>query len=145
MYPALFAKTVLAKYPAISGNDDLANDQYYYQSLVKEMLSMKQAPLLYADEKCFNSAICHAKTSGNSGYTGHERQTAGCGKKKYFSAECCDYGNEDPLEIVLSLLIDTDVPSLYHRREVLGSYNRIGVSIQPHKTYEHNAVLDFNY
>src|SRR4029079_16248318 len=76
VYPALFAKTVLAIYPSVSGNDNLANDQYYYQSLVKEMLSMQQAPLLYADEKCFNSAICHAKTSGNSGYTGHERKTA---------------------------------------------------------------------
>jgi uncharacterized protein YkwD len=144
-YPSLFAKTVLAKYPSVSGNDILVNDQYYYQSLVKEMLAMQPAPLLYADEKCFNSAICHAKTSGKSGYTGHNRQTANCGEKKYFSAECCDYGNEEPLEIVLSLLIDTGVPSLGHRRALLGTYARVGVSIQPHKTYQHNTVLDFDY
>jgi hypothetical protein len=46
LHPALFAKTVLAKYPSVSGNDNLVNDQYYYQSLVKEMLSMQQAPVI---------------------------------------------------------------------------------------------------
>jgi uncharacterized protein YkwD len=144
-YPKLFVKTVLAKYPAQSGNDDLVNDQYYYQSLLNTMLTMKEVPLLNADEKCFNSAACHAKSAGKTGYTGHNRIDATCEGKKYYSAECCDYGNEDPLEIVLSLLIDKDVPSLGHRRALLGTYSKVGVSIQPHKTYRNNAVLDFEY
>lgn len=144
-YPKLFSKTVLARYPELSGNADLVNDQYYFQSLIKTMRTMDQAPLLYADEKCFTSAACHAKTSGKSGYTGHERISAACKAKEYFSAECCDYGNEDPLEIVLSLLIDKDVPSLGHRRALLGPYTKAGVSIQRHKSFQYNAVLDFNY
>jgi len=144
-YPKLFANTVLTKYPSLSGNDDLANNQYYYQSLVKEMLAMGQVPLLNADEKCFTSAACHAKTSGKSGYTGHTRKSAECKAKEYFSAECCDYGNEEPFEIVLSLLIDKDVSSLGHRRALLGNYTRVGVSIQPHKTYRYSSVLDFDY
>jgi uncharacterized protein YkwD len=143
--PKLFAGTVLAKYPTLSGNDDLINDQYYYQSLVNLMRKMDRMPLLYPDEKCFQSAACHCKISGKSGYTGHDRISAACKAKEYFSAECCDYGNEDPLEIVLSLLIDKDVPSLGHRRALLGNYTKVGVSIQPHKTYNFNSVLDFNY
>src|SRR5665647_1448239 len=50
-YPKLFANTVLSKYPSLSGNEHLVNNQYYYQSLVKELLAMDQVPLLYADEK----------------------------------------------------------------------------------------------
>jgi uncharacterized protein YkwD len=144
-YPKLFVKTVLAKYPAESGNDDLVNDQYYYQSLINTMLTMNEAPLLNADEKCFTSAACHAKSAGKKGYTGHNRIDADCEAKKYYSAECCDYGNDTPLEIVLSLLIDKDVPSLGHRRALLGTYSKVGVSIQPHKTYRNNAVIDFEY
>ena len=143
--PKLFAKTVLAKYPALSGKDDLVNDEYYYQSLVNTMLTMAPAPLLYADEKCFKSAECHSKTSGKAGYTGHDRISKACKAIESYAAECCDYGNEDPLEIVLSLLIDQDVPSLGHRRALLGPYTKVGISIQPHKTYTFNAVLDFDY
>jgi len=144
-YPKLFAKTVLAKYPALSGKEDLVNDQYYYQSLVNAMHTMAPAPLLYANEKCFKSAECHAKTAGKAGYTGHDRINKACKAIESYSAECCDYGNEDPLEIVLSLLIDQDVPSLGHRRALLGPYTKVGISIQPHKSYRYNAVLDFEY
>jgi len=142
-FPRLFLSTVLAKYPVYSGKNDLVNDKYYYQSLVATLGKMEQQTLLFADKECYTSAACHAQTSGIKGYTGHERTSAGCKAKKYFMGECCDYGNEDPFEIVMSLLIDEGVASLGHRSILLGDYGSIGVAIRPHKTYGHTAVLDF--
>ena len=141
--PRLFANTVLTKYPVLIGKEDMLNDKYYYQSLLNTLRKMEQQTLLYADEKCYASAACHAQKSGVLGYTGHARSGNDCKAKKHYLGECCDYGNEDPLDIVLSLLIDEGVPSLGHRKILLGDYESIGVSIRKHKTYRYNAVLDF--
>ena len=109
-------------------------------TLADYMLSMKPVPALIPDKKLFESALCHAETMGKAGLTGHARKD-GC--KASFSGECCAYGNSSPLEIVMQLLIDSGVPSLGHRYICLGTYTRLGVSIQPHKGYGTNAVLDF--
>lgn len=144
-YPELFAKNVLKIYAELEGNEAVANDKYYYQSLVKRLKNMQPKALLYPDEKCYNSARCHAYSSGIKSYVGHQRQRTDCNTKKYYFGECCDYGNEDALDIVLSLLIDTGVPSLGHRDICLGDYTKLGASIQPHNKYGTNAVLDFYY
>ena len=144
-YPALFAKTVLRKYPVLSGQGYLADDEYYYQSLVDTLLSLKPKQLLIPDNDCFTSAKCHAYSSGLVGYVGHERKTNDCKTKKRYYGECCDYGHKDPLDIVLSLLIDEGIPNLGHRIVCLTDYAKVGVSIQPHKKYGTNAVLDFYY
>jgi len=144
-YPALFAKTVLKKYPALSGNDHLADDTYYFKSLLDELLTMEAKQMLYPDNACFLSARSHALQSGITGYVGHERKSQESKLKKYYRGECCDYGRKDPLDIVLSLLIDEGIPSLGHRIVCLSDYAKIGVSIQPHKRYGTNAVLDFYY
>ena len=143
--PALFAKTVLQKYPAVSGKNYLTNDTYYYQSLISTLLAMQPQELLNPDNACYNSAKCHAYSSGVAGYVGHVRRSKDCKIKKHYYGECCDYGNADPLDIVLSLLLDEGVPSLGHRNICLGDYTKIGVSIQPHRKYGNNTVLDFYY
>ena len=143
--PALFANTVLKKYPSVSEKDYLTDDVYYYKSLVDTLLTLKPQQLFYPDEKCWRSAQCHAYSSGLSGYIGHQRKTKICKIKKNYQGECCDYGNADPLDIVLSLLIDEGVPSLGHRYLLLNSYSKAGVSIQPHKKYGTNTVIDFYY
>lgn len=144
-YPALFAKTVLKKYPALSGNGYLADDIYYFKSLVDTLLALKPKQMLYPDNDCFISAKTHAYQSGITGYVGHERKSYESKSKKHYYGECCDYGRKDPLDIVLSLLIDEGIPSLGHRTVCLSDYAKIGVSIQPHKRYGTNAVLDFYY
>lgn len=143
--PVLFTKTVLLKYPAVSGNGYLAEDSFYFISLVNTLKNMDPLGILYPDEKCFESAKYHAIASGIAGYVGHERKTKASKAKKYYNAECCDYGNADPLEMVLSLLIDEGIPSLGHRDIFLSNYSKIAVSIQPHKRYGTNAVFDFSY
>jgi len=144
-YPALFAKTVLAKYPQVSGKDYLAKDSFYFISLVNELQQLQPLNMLYPDNNCYTSAQCHAYNSGVTSYVGHQRKTKDCIEKKYYYAECCDYGRKNPLDIVLSLLIDKGIPSLGHRMVCLTNYTKIGVSIQPHVKYGTNAVLDFYY
>jgi uncharacterized protein YkwD len=109
------------------------------------MLTLKPVKLLYPDSLCFAGAQCHALNSGAEGYVGHTRSTEECSQKRYFSGECCDYGHNKPLDIILSLLIDEDVPSLGHREILLSDYRKMGISIQFHKLYRFNAVLDFQY
>lgn len=144
-YPALFAKTVLNKFPSLPGRNYLPKDVVYYQSLKDTLLTLKPKSLLYPDSLCFVSARCHAIQSGIEGTKGHTRTTGDCIKNTHYNAECCDYGNKDPLAIVLSLLIDLRVPSLGHRKACLDNYKLLGVSIRPHELFGSNAVLDFYY
>lgn len=143
--PALFVKTVLLKYPSASGNDYLAEDAFYFKSLVNTLEKLEPLNILYPDKNAFESAKCHAVSSGISGYVGHKRAGRDCEKKKNYSGECCDYGHKDPLDIVLSLLIDEGIPSLGHRNVMLSGFTKVGVSVQPHKKYGTNAVFDFLY
>jgi len=134
--PVLFVNTVLRKRKDLRGK--------YYTSLINKLLEMQPLPLIQPDEKCYNSAACHAE-SGERGYVGHDRQTTACKEKQYFDGECCDYGHNVALEIVLALLIDEGVPSLIHRTIFLGEYNGVGVSIQSHTKYRYVTVMDFHY
>lgn len=143
--PVLFTKTVLLKYPAKSGNGYLAEDSFYFISLVNTLNKMTPLALLYPDENCFISAKCHAYNSGITGYAGHDRRSNDCKTKKNYYGECCEYGHKDPLDIVLSLLIDEGIPSFGHRDLFLSKFSKIGVSIQPHRKYGTNTVVDFSY
>lgn len=112
----------------------------YESSLIKELLVLKPLQPLKPNYKLFESALCHAEESGKSGYTGHTRTKCA----KYFMGECCQYGISDPLKIVIELLIDQGIPSLGHRKICLDvSFSELGVSMQPHKVYGVNTVLDF--
>jgi hypothetical protein len=132
MNPKLFADTYLLNH---TGNPD----DEYETTLYNELHAMDPLPCLKPNKLCWESAKCHAKISGESGYVGHERENC----TSYFWGECCQYGPSDPLAIILQLLIDRGVTSLGHRRICLGSYTELGVSIQPHIGYGSNAVLDF--
>ena len=141
-HPLLFVNTVLAKYPSSTDKAYLLKDKKYYMSLIKALSEMALQKVFDADKLCYESAFCHSVESGIKGYTGHDRLNKNCEDKRHYMGECCDYGNSEPLEIVLSLLIDEGVPSLGHRKILLGNYSQIGLSIKPHKKYETNTVID---
>ncbi|WP_338812627.1 CAP domain-containing protein [Bernardetia sp. Wsw4-3y2] len=141
--PPLFAETFLVKYKKWNSYENLSLSDYYTGSLYKTMKNMKPVGVLSPQKDLFESARCHAISSGKKGYVGHTRlPNSGC--KSKFAGECCSYGQFDALEIVMQLLVDSGVPSLGHRKICLsGSYKTLGVSVQPHKTYRFNSVLDF--
>lgn len=116
-------------------------DNVYLLTLIDYMMKMPALNALVPGRSAFESAHCHAETSGKTGYVGHERQKGGC--KSDFWGECCSYGVSDPLGIVIQLLVDENVESLGHRYICLGWYSEVGISIQPHKGWGVNTVLDF--
>ena len=144
-FPALFAKTVLKKYPAVSGYDYLNGDVYYFKSLPDTLLTLSPKQMLYPDNNCFISAKSHAYQSGLTGYVGRERKTRDAKMKKHYLSGCCDYGHKDPFGIVLSLLIDEGISKLSHRLICLGDYIKVAASVQPQKKYGTTAVMDFYY
>jgi uncharacterized protein YkwD len=131
MNPKLFADTYLGH---------LRNSSNQYESsLYSELQKIDPLPVLKPNRKLYESAKCHAIESGESGYLGHTRKKCA----KYFMGECCQYGISNPLNIIISLLIDEGIPTLGHRRICLSPYTELGVSIQPHKSYCINTVMDF--
>jgi len=130
--PKLFADTYLGY---LKNSTD-----YYESSLYLELQRIKPLPVLKPNRRLFESAQCHAIESGERGFVGHERFKC----EEYFMGECIHYGESDALEIVTSLLIDQSVKSLGHRKICLGYFTEMGVSIQPHKGYGKNSVLDFD-
>ncbi len=138
--PRLFGEAVLPK---------LAPDLWfvntnsgYYKSLLRDLKSQKPLEPVIPDKDLYEMAYCHAKTMGQQGKVGHKRISKDC--KEGYSGECCSYGISDPLKILIQLLVDEGVPSLGHRKILLDGYKRVGVSIQPHKSHNVNAVLDFD-
>ena len=142
--PRLFANTVVKKYPEYSHNGNLRKVSEF-KSFLKTLQNTDPLPLLNPDALCYASAQCHAASAGRRGYVGHDRKEATCRSKQHFNGECCEYGHDDALDILMTLLIDQNVPSLPHRKICLGPYKAVGISIQPHKSYRYNSVLDFSF
>ncbi len=142
MNPSLFERTVVKQYPDYKRNTKMKQSGYY-KSLSVTLAGMNALPILTPDKSCFESAKCHAESSGLKAYVGHDRLNEACKRTVSYNGECISYGYNDALDIVMALLIDENVPSLGHRINFLGNFKSVGVSIQPHKTYRYNAVIDF--
>jgi hypothetical protein len=144
MNPKLFCETVLRRYPDINSDYNYKSSPYF-NSLIRRLNITKPLGILSPDSACWASAYEHAASSGESGYVGHERQTEKAASAKHFMGECCDYGHNKPIDIVMSLLIDQDVESLGHREICLGAYTKIGVAIHTHSQYRFTSTLDLYY
>tara|TARA_Y100001954_G_C15778855_1_gene588610 strand:+ start:751 stop:1383 length:633 start_codon:yes stop_codon:yes gene_type:complete len=141
--PYLFYETILKNYRVPFGfSDDCIGNNRYFNSLIEELTEMEPLLPLLPDKELWNYAKCHAKKSGRRGYVGHKR--VGCEKPAIYS-ECCSYGFKAAIDIVIQLLIDYKVRDLGHRIIMLDpNQKKLGVSIQDHKIYSYNAVLDFS-
>lgn len=137
----LFSETFLTTY--LEGEEKTK----YTRSLFRDLEDIKDLPLLYPEKDLFDVAADHATKSGKSGHVGHkgfDGRFKPLMTKYQMAAENCAYGFDQAVDIVIQLLIDKDVPDLGHRHNILNKeFNSIGVSIQPHKTYRFNCVMDF--
>tara|TARA_B100000676_G_C17927755_1_gene759095 strand:+ start:386 stop:997 length:612 start_codon:yes stop_codon:yes gene_type:complete len=124
----------------------------YVNSLRKDLKQNgKTHPLRYTDE-LFKFAKHHAKTTGKKGKTGHnsvsfkgyKTRTKKLLKNYSIVGENIYYGKKSPKEIVLELLIDDGIKGVGHRKNILSNqYKYASVSIQPHKKYTFNTVIEF--
>lgn len=154
--PVGFAKDIEKIWKASSKNEfgqtnNLGKNKWF-QSLLKDLRSTKPMMALQPNEALSAVAKKHAADMGKIGQIGHKSPDGTPFDKRVrkalpqsgYISENCDYGNSNPLDIVMSLLVDQDVPSLGHRKNILNPvYKRIGVGIQPHKKYQINTVMDF--
>jgi uncharacterized protein YkwD len=139
----LFSETFLNSY--LEGEEK----DKYSKSLYKDLKPVKNLPLLHPENDLYKIAEGHAIKSGKSGKLGHQGFDARFKPvmKKYNRVgENCAYGFDTAFDIALQLLIDKDVKDLGHRVNMLSKdFDSIGVSIQPHKTYRYNCVMDFGH
>jgi uncharacterized protein YkwD len=121
--------------------EEETSNSYYYLSLFRKLAGMKPKNILRPDHQLFKTAECWAIEAGERGLKGHDRINC----KKDYDAEACDYGNNNGFDVVLNLLVDKFVPSLGHRKILLGNFSEMGAAIRPHNSdLDYNAVLDFN-
>jgi uncharacterized protein YkwD len=124
----------------------------YAKSLVSDLKKCQKMGEVKSSKILNEVAQMHALDMGKTGTVGHSssdgttfserlRKKANAGG---MIAENCDYGNEEPLDIVMALLIDDGIKSLGHRKNILEpQYQWIGIAIEKHKTYRVNCVMDF--
>lgn len=139
--PGLFLRSVLLN-PRSAYYIKPGEKNTYKTSLLAEMRKLKSSDvMLQPDALLFESARCHAETSGKTGYVGHDRMV-GC--RGSFMGECISYGSDNPMAVVMQLLIDEDVPSLGHRRILFNfTYSEAGVATRTHSGYGSNTVIGF--
>jgi uncharacterized protein YkwD len=146
--PKLFQKTYLSKFI----QDDSINElqkSLYVKSLLVELAKTKKGNPLYPEKDLTEIAIVHADFMGKKGKTGHDnydKRFKVVASKYTSTGENCDYGNDEALEIVMSLLIDQNVSNLGHRKNILSrNFNSYGGSLKEHVKYKYNYVMCFGY
>lgn len=143
--PKLFKETFVKKYLSEGPSNEAE------RSLLSCLERQKALALLYPSEKLSKAAAYHAKDMGETGLEGHNSSDkTGCNKrlerfmKAAIMGENCEYGSNDPIDIVMQLLIDEGIPGYGHRLNILSNdYSFVGTSKKPHKKYEWNTVMDF--
>ena len=119
----------------------------YTRSLYKDLQKISNLPPLMPQKDLYLAANGHAVKSGKRGILGHQGFDARF--KPLMGdynavAENCAYGYDQAVDIVIGLLIDEGIKDLGHRENMLNPiYNSVGVSIEDHKTYKYNCVMDF--
>ena len=141
---SLFVNTILEPY--LDSKNMKSNRNV--KSLIKTLNQQNPLPVFHADKLLYHLAFGHAKTSGQRGTVGHDGFNGRFQKAKndfWNVAENLYYGQNDPMEITLELLIDNGVSDLGHRKNMLNPVlGYIGISIQPHHSvYEYNCVMEF--
>ncbi|OJJ20870.1 hypothetical protein BKI52_09825 [marine bacterium AO1-C] len=126
-------------------------DNQYVKSLYRDLRRTRGLEPLKPSESLTKAADYHAQDMGKTGKIGHNSSDGTSPNKrirKYFKGytwgENCSYGYSDAIGIVMQLLIDDGVSSLGHRKNILKKgFKYVGVSIEPHKQYRYNCVMDF--
>jgi uncharacterized protein YkwD len=146
--PQNFLDLVARPYIIRKGMDSVENK--YVVSLISELKKQVVRPPLAHDKFLSRKARAFAKDMGETGSVGHSSKKLGSFStrlkrdKGSYSGENCSYGYVHALDILMQLLIDEDVPSLGHRKNILNrKFTRIGIAIEGHIKYEWNCVMDF--
>lgn len=141
--PQLFLNEVALPY--IKENDLSRNR--YAKSLIRELERLDSMKPLAFDSSLQKMSVDFAEEAGKKGWVGHrrtEKRFEEYASEVEITAENLQYGYDKPLDIVMDLLIDIDIPNLGHRKNILDPlFSIIGVAINNHKNYEYLTVMSF--
>jgi len=123
----------------------------YIKSLVTDLNSVKDLPMLYPNDILIKAAQYHSKDLSSCEDIGHDSSDGTPFHKRLmkfgYKKPCGENvagGRHDALGVVLDLLIDEGIPDVGHRKNILNkNYNAIGVSRDTHPKYDYNFVMDF--
>ncbi len=141
--PKLFCETVLADY--LNTHPDKSAQ---IASLKRELNKDKACGVLNPDKQLCVMAHDYAWKMGEEGKEGHldfQKRFKPVLNRYTRVGENCDYGYKLAIDALMHLLIDSSDPvNLGHRKNILdANFTAIGVSCQPHKTYQWNYVMEF--
>lgn len=128
--------------PKLFAQQYLINTGKAVENELEEVLNtMDVLPVLSTNKKVYEISRNHAIDLGQNKIAGHtssnglnmeQRLQQGGINTKVF-AENCIFGYNDPLEIILRLLIDEDNENRNQRKIILSKdFNIVGISIEPH-------------
>ncbi|MES2837792.1 MAG: CAP domain-containing protein [Bacteroidota bacterium] len=145
--PQLFLETYVTYYL----DSAQIKETKWTRSLKQDIKRMKYAyPVLNVEEEIYNMAKDHAVAMGLKGKTGNgkwEKRTEELPRDKFGKFELGEniqYGDSNPLNIVMYLLIDEGSTTMQHRKNIFNpKFKFIGAAIEPHKKTEYNSVIDF--
>jgi len=146
-YPRYFYDGILLPYMKATNNQ---NKSKYHKTLKQDLYNTKGLKPLQFNESIYPITKKFATEMGQQGKTGHvnpkgENLRKRMGKPGLYG-ENCSYGFDDALDIVFQLMLDEGESSVGHRKNILDpDYGNIAVSIQKHKKYEWNCVMDFAF
>lgn len=125
----------------------------YYRGLEQDLRKAKNLGILYPDETLTYISDQHGKDMNKHNIVGHvssDGRTMVDRIEKYYKnrgmAENLAFGFSGGLDNVCMLLLDTGIPDVGHRKNILNTslgLNLVGVSIQAHPHYKYSATIDF--
>lgn len=146
--PQKFEKSILSPY--LKENPEYSRK--HSKSLIRDLKKEKTKAILAPTKKLYDFANHHAKTTGKKGRVGHksvkgknyEARSKHLLDSYTYVGENIHYGANNALEIVIDLLVDDGVKDKGHRENILFSeFRYCSASLQPHKKYKYNCVMDF--
>ena len=140
-----FVEFILKPYLEDTGDTTYSE---YLQSLIIQLNRQRELPMLKHDLWLEMMAKSYALRAGKRGITGHDRFDQRFALLRILRKTCgenCSYGIENPVEVVIQLLVDEGIKNLGHRRNILSpDFKLIGVGFAKHSNYDINCVQEFS-
>ncbi|MGA0435375.1 MAG: CAP domain-containing protein [Flavobacteriales bacterium] len=148
LYPQKYLAVVVLSWDRPEPWASIDKSTKYYKGLVQELKTAQPLPALHPSEYLHDLASCFAEAQGKRGDIGHNRSGSGCRDVEIrgagMSAENCSYGMQTGMDVVMQLLIDEDVKSLGHRKNIFNDrVHYLGVGQAKHTEYYFVTVQDF--
>lgn len=120
-------------------NQTAEKNNVYIVTLMDYLYNMKPLNALTPDKQAFESARCHAVSSGKEGHRGHIR-LKGCPERLY--TECLSYNKNSARDHIVKLLLSEDSRELHYRKYLLDLMSSAGIAYSSHNELDEILVID---